>query len=378
MHGKPIVWTRLAGPADSPFLWGRATDLIWVACGGFFAFLLIAAPLSLVPSAGAALTTLFLHLGIVCNYPHYSATYQVIVRERRAKPASFALLLASLPVMAALYLLGAKSPDFVWPLLLRGYLTWSAHHYAAQHFGIASLHSARSGRALGKREKSLLQFAFLGLGAFMMITANTAGGDATTAAKIVGLANDADQIPTAGFPVAFYDLALLVAVAAIGSALVANTLLRRRTGKGFGIQVWLLLATAFAWFVVPELRRPDGSSWLSPNLAVCLLGAPPFFHCAQYLAVIGWRNRLGGDVRPVWIYAGLVAGGLALFHLPVRALAATTGVDELHTILLLVAIVNLHHFFIDGLIWRRKRAPASAPAPGPVPSVSASPAPAAH
>src|SRR5256885_14369455 len=146
MHGTPVVWSRRSGPPASPWIWGRVNDLIWVVCGGFFLFLAAALPLSLFPSAGAKLTVLFLHLGIVCNYPHYSATYQVILRERRAKPASFVLLLASLPVIAALFWAGARSPDLVWPLLLRAYLTWSAHHYAAQHFGIASLYSTRFGR----------------------------------------------------------------------------------------------------------------------------------------------------------------------------------------------------------------------------------------
>lgn len=368
-YGTAVVWPKLAGPPQDRWLWSRRVDLFWITGGGFFLFVLAALPLSFLPQSGVLLTALFLHLGIVCNYPHYAATYQVIVRERAARPRPFRTLLWSTPVMLAMMGVVAWQPDLLWGLVVRLYLCWSAHHYAAQNFGISAMYAARGGKPLEGREKSLLQLAFLGLGVFFIITSNTVGGDPESAARVVGLAKDGGTIPIANLPAIAYPIALALAVVCAGAFLAADRLRRARTGAALDAGTWVLFVTTIAWFVVPNIRVPGtGEPWMWPGLRLALLGAPPFFHCAQYLAVCGHRDRQSGDVRPIVVFAALVFGGYALFTAPPHAVQAVFAIDRLRALLLVVAAINLHHFWLDGVMWKRPKR-AVAPAPQPAPAV---------
>ncbi len=368
--GKAVVWEQRT-PAAQGWLWSRNTDLLWVGGGAFFLFILVIAPITLWGASGPLLYTLFLHLAIVCNYPHYAATYQVILRERHTRPRAFKGLLISTPLMLALLFVGARWPDLIWGPLVRLYLTWSAHHYAAQHFGLAVMYSARFGRPLADGEKKLVQGAFLGIGVFMMLMANTEGADPATAARVVGLSENGGYVPVAGFPPWMYPVGLVLVAVSVGAYVLAERRLAARTGKGFEKMVLLLFLTNIAWFVVPNLKDLSGAPLLRGNLVLALAGAPAFFHCAQYLAVTGHRSLLSGPMKPIWAGAGLVYVGYVLFHGAVPFLPRLFAIDHLRGILLVVSVVNLHHFWMDGLMWRRpKRAPATSPAPAAVAPVS--------
>ena len=368
--GRAVVWSRLSGQPPERWLWSRGVDVTWLAGGGFFVFVAAALPFSFWAPSGALLTTAFLHLAIVCNYPHYSATYETIVRERLAKPRAFRTLLYSTPLIFLLVGVVASAPDLLWGPVVRLYLCWSMHHYAAQNFGIAAMWAGRSGKPLLGREKTLLQWAFLGLGAFFIILSNTEGGDPESAARVVGLAENGGTIPTAHLPAYLYPLALVLAAACVGFFAFAERTRRARTGAGFDLATWLLFATSVSWFVVPNLRVPStGEPWMWPGLRLALLGAPPFFHCAQYLAVVGHRDRQTADVRPIVLFSMLVFAGFALFHGPPRILPSLFPIDRLRGVLLVVAAVNLHHFWLDGVMWKRPR-PAAAAAPAPAPATS--------
>ena len=355
-------------PAETQYLWGRRFDLFWIAGGGFFVVALVVLPIANVDGLGAALTATFLHLAILCNYPHYAATYQIIVRERVAKPRPFRWLILSTPLMLGLLVLAAFFPDLLVAPLVRLYLTWSVYHYSAQNYGISVLYGVRFGRPLVDREKLFLQAAFVGTGAFMILMANAVGGDPATAARVVGLAENGGTIPTVGFPSWIYWPGLGMVAASFGAFAWADALYKNRTGHHLDIAVWMLLLTTFAWFVVPNLRTPSGTPWMPEALTVCLLGAPPFFHCAQYLAVTFWRSRTTGNVRPVWLGAALVAIGFVLFQATRPLVPAILPIDSLRGMLLLLAVINLHHFWMDGLMWRR---PAKKAAPAPSAAVPA-------
>jgi hypothetical protein len=104
----PLAKTLLVSPptelapirpeAGTTWLWSRRFDTACIACAGFF---LLAAGCFLLPVA-KGLNAVFASLTIFITYPHYAATYQVIVRERKIRPGSFFHLLWSAPLMAGL------------------------------------------------------------------------------------------------------------------------------------------------------------------------------------------------------------------------------------------------------------------------------------
>ena len=162
-------------------------------------------------------------------------------------------------------------------------------------------------------------------------------------------------------PAQLYPLAVAFGLASLVLWGVAEKLARASSGAGLVFPARALVLTNFAWFVLPYLRVPGHDTpWIGATVGVWLPFAIPFFHCTQYLGVTGFRARTTGAVKPAYWFAILVALGLALFE-GLRLLPPLTGrVGEAEALLLVPAVLNLHHFFIDGLIWKRARRPVTA------------------
>jgi hypothetical protein len=351
-----IVWPPLQGKPASKWLWSPLVDTMLIAGVGSFALAAIFVPVALAwPAANTLILAGFLHAGVLCNYPHYAATYHLIYRERETKKKNWRWLLASIPIALAAFVAGIAYPLLLGPLV-RLYLTWSAWHYAAQHFGIASMYAAREGRPLQDREKRLLQAGFGGVGVSMMIVANSANGvgsDNPFGAALYGNA-------IALLPERTYWLSLVVAAAATLCAYAAHRRVRARTGRGLDVTAWLLFGTNLAWFVLPYLRLPGGHGpWMGP-LAIWVAFLVPFFHCAQYLGVTAWRARTTGPVKPVFLFMALVALGLALFEGWTALVPRFSRLKYDEALMLVPPLLNVHHFFIDGIIWKRPKKPPAA------------------
>ena len=92
--------------------------------------------------------------------------------------------------------------------------------------------------------------------------------------------------------------------------------------------------------------------------------AIPFFHCAQYLGVAGDRARAERPIRPILWLAVLVALGLLFFEAPIWALPRVTWITASQAALIVTSILNVHHFVIDGVMWKRPKPSAAVRAAG--------------
>jgi hypothetical protein len=298
--------------------------------------------------SGPVLVTTFLHLGVIVNYPHYAATYEIAVRERTARPRGFRWLLATTPLMIALAAAAVRWPALLVLPLVRLYLTWSAFHYAAQHFGIASMYSAKGGRPLLPREKLPLQASFVGVAVYVMITLNMMNVE-----TLPGASPDY-RVMGPVVPRAMYPLAVVVLAASVAAFFLSNARVIARTGRSFNRSVWLLALTNCAWFVVPNIWLPGATEpWLGELFAIWVSIVVPFFHCAQYLGVAADRARAEQPLRPVIWMSLLVALGLLLFEATIWGLPRITSIGAAQAILIVTSILNIHHFVIDGVIWKR-------------------------
>lgn len=60
-----------------PWVWSERIDTLWIAGGASLLFGAVAVPASyLWAGFGPVVVPTFLHLGVIVNYPHYSATYR--------------------------------------------------------------------------------------------------------------------------------------------------------------------------------------------------------------------------------------------------------------------------------------------------------------
>src|SRR4030095_14567213 len=122
-----------------------------------------------------------------------------------------------------------------------------------------------------------------------------------------------------------------------------------------------LYTTQALWFVLPVVLNWTAS--MSAPQTRYSSGMLAVMHSAQYLWITRYFARKdaeqagrASDWRPWRYWLTLVAGGVALF-LPVPWLASYGWrIDFTSSVFIVAAIVNLHHFMIDGVVWKLRSA----------------------
>ena len=114
----------------------------------------------------------------------------------------------------------------------------------------------------------------------------------------------------------------------------------------------MLYVTQGLWFVAPTAL-----SWIS-GIAVPQTryssGVLALMHSAQYLWITQYfaKREQGAEWQAGRYWVAVIAGGAALF-LPIPWLASYAAhVDFTASVLVVTAIVNIHHFMIDGVVWK--------------------------
>jgi len=354
--GGPVVWESLAGKPGGRWLWNPGVDLAAIAGGGSLVFAAVVVPVTLLaPAIAPLLLTAFLHLAVAVNFPHYVATYDLIRRE--GGPGQRAWLAASTAVGALLVAGVVVDPSRWLGLVLRAYLCWSAYHYAAQHYGVSCLYAARGGLPFRPSEKWWLWLSY-GAAAVFQIGMTLLSDGYGVPGSTVSLDTGGPWLPRETYP-AFAACAGLSLALAVG----ASVAVRRRTGRAPDGRAQLLWWTNFVWFVGPNVWLAGAPTpWVPAAVGLWLGVAIPFFHCVQYLGVASHRLRATRDIRPVYVWSAYAAVGLALFVGLGRGLGAVTGLSTDAALVTVMAVLNLQHFFLDGLVWRTPRRAAPAPA----------------
>ena len=117
----------------------------------------------------------------------------------------------------------------------------------------------------------------------------------------------------------------------------------------------VLFTTQFLWFVAPfvwQLASGDHvpqTRYSSGILAV--------LHAAQYLWITSYYTRREAEAsgklwRPWFYFAALVIGGIALFLPGPWLVSYLFHFDFTASFLIFTALVNIHHFLLDGAIWK--------------------------
>jgi tetratricopeptide (TPR) repeat protein len=332
-----------AASAPSFYLFGRGLDLTFVAGG--LTFLLF--PLTLLAPNEWDRTT-FLVLLLFCNYPHYMATLYRVYKSRtqieryRMFSIYFTGLMAITAVAAHLI------PAWWVYVLYTVYLVWSPYHYTGQNYGISVMYLRRGGVALGQGDRWLLYLACVGpfLGYAVFINMESVGGFNPMFLRL-GIPFETGRT--------VFSLFALVGLASATAFLFG---LRGRATAHATLPVVFLLASQTAWFsllgALGVFRQELG---LGTFRAEALVPAVAFLHCAQYLGVTAYyeRREAAAEQRGVSFlqYAvALVLGGAFLWLGTSRFLASAFDLDYGLSFLIMTAIINLHHFVMDGAIWK--------------------------
>jgi hypothetical protein len=332
----------------SPWLFGAVPDLLF-GCGGLYAgiALLFAIDggvlLRAVPPLVPGLLIAFL------SAPHYGATLLRVYERRADRRAYFLFSVVVTCGLIALFGL-ALFDAFVGSILVTVYLTWSGWHYSGQNYGIASMFLRRRGLApsAGVRRLLYASFGFSFLVVFLVLhEAVSVGGGASEGFVALGIPASWNAWLVPG-SLALYALTTgaslgLLARAAGGVATLGPTAALMGTQA-----LWLMLPYAayhFGWF---QRVAPLG---FDTRAAVFTWIAAA--HAVQYLWITSFYERASGRWRGQGAYyARALGAGTALWVLPAVVFAPGIASYDLGFTLLLSSTINLHHFVLDGAIWK--------------------------
>jgi hypothetical protein len=295
--------------------------------------------------------TLAIQLSWFVNWPHFSSTYYRLygsIRNLRQFPVTALLV-------PGVILLGAIG-SLVWPVglapyFMKLYIIWSPYHFAGQTLGITLLYCRRAGLRLRPIERHAITATSFGTFLTLLTRLESSG----QGFNLYGI-----PLPVLGIPTWTCAAAQLVMY---GGAFVLGAAVLERRIKGatrWPAIVFLPLLAQYVWFVAGA----ESAGFLE---------LVPFFHGLQYL-LIAWslhlKETLGRRLVPgTWGLVGSeslrwailnVLGGVVLFWaLPAGATMA--GVAQPLGQGILAAAVQLHHFFVDGVIWKLKSPAVSSP-----------------
>ncbi len=270
-------------------------------------------------------------LVLLSNSAHFAAS-TVRLYSRPGALADSPWLTMALPAAALLALTVAIAFAGTLGAPLQAlYLTWSPYHYAAQAYGLTLMYAYRSGCAFGDGERRWLRAACLA-----PFLAAVVGGRLLGEGGLEARAAVATALGWASFVL---PLALFARRGLLGLPSLPL------------ISMAVLLSNA-VWLVA--LNRAGVFAWAT------------IFHGLQYLAIVtlfhvrDQQKRPGNAHGAAWhaatFYAGCLALGYLLFEvLPFAYVLAGFGVVE--SLLLVAAVINIHHFVVDAFIWRLRKDP---------------------
>lgn len=333
-----------AGPsssAPSPWIYRPWIDLT-VGCGAWSAPLLLAGFYA-VSSYGQIWTVAFYFLALLFNYPHFMATvYRAYhTHAEFAKYRIFtihvALILALAGIVAHLWY-----PLLPWIFTL--YICWSPWHYTGQNFGLLMMFARRAGVPPTEAERRALRLAFIASYILLMLSFHTSiSGDPLILS--LGLA------PRFTLPAR-----VALAMFFVGSTAWAIASLARRSSIRQIVAPLTLTVTQFLWFLLPvAIELISGKEVPQTRYSSGLLAV---LHSTQYLWITSYYQkreaRTTGETN--WkvsrYVVTLVTGGIALFIPGPWIVSRVFHADFAASFLTFTAVVNLHHFILDGALWK--------------------------
>jgi len=346
----------MAAPTnDAPkgWLYGPAPDLL-LGCGVLFMVLSAVFAVGGDSLFGSIPYVIPAVLIALISAPHYGATLLRVYDQREDRQGYF--LFSVVATLALLAVAGvAMFNPLVGSILATVYLTWSVWHYTAQNYGISMMFLRRRGAPLDAGIQRLFHASFNLSFALVFVIMHGASDSVADPAREVRMMPL--SIPDGASEVILPLLMVAYGVATLGWLVQLGRRVERFQDLAPPILISLLQAL---WWSVPYLDKQFG--FAGGTVAGDWDARMRFFpwvacaHAAQYIWITSFyaraSDRWQGNTR---YYIKILLAGSAIWALPALLFAPGTGEFDWNFMLLLAATVNLHHFILDGAIWKLRQ-----------------------
>ncbi len=301
-------------------------------------------------------------IAALVNMPHFMASYRMVYRTK-ASILVHRWAAIYIPALLIAYILFAvvmsRTTDLYVTLLMTvqgGYLAW---HYTGQAWGMMATYAWMDGRPFGALERRLVRGGLYILLAWHVI-----------------------WFFHHGFPSwrldPLYQGATLLSAFALAGGLVGFGLMHARTGRmppGRALIAW---AAIFVWYAAMA-RDPRAIFWVQIAHAVQYLMFPLRVEANRTARAGADRRRVA---RHMTIFVIALLGASVVMAVLVPAGAMAVAADWLGRRpgeiagMSLLAFLNIHHYFTDGVVWKLRNPEVRQDLFGHLPATSTTPAPA--
>lgn len=347
-----------------PWLFGPGIDLIF-GCG--IGYVILSVILAVLRPPMDRIHGWLPFVILFTGLPHYGATLERVFStpETRQRYGRYALIFSV--IVGSVFLFSVMSGRGGSQLVTL-YLTWSPWHYAAQNFGLVMMFLRRAETEISTQFRFLIRTSFVL--SFLLVFVNihrSSSASVTDPLYAAPSARDAVRFTPLGIPESLTPMLLVgfgVAYLVVTSLVIVNIL--RNTPAGRRLPALALIFSQCGWFVLPVVVSQFVPFWFSPRgPTVFAFTWIAIAHSVQYLWISLHFARISGRVtnskRSLGLYFTLaIFAGSMIWVFPVLFSAKgglarmphESGLD-----LLVAAAVNLHHFLLDGVIWKLRDAP---------------------
>ena len=335
--------TAASGSIPTAWLRGARFDLTLI---GGTAGMALAAGLVVVARPDLFLIVLLLDLWLL-GYQHVAATFTRVAFDA-ASFRRYRFLVTWLPLVLvpAVFLVGMTAGAVVITTI---YFYWQAFHYTRQSYGVSRAYARQPGNASFVSAKLDLALIY-GLPLWGVLHRSSQGAD-----KFLGL--DVFMVPV---PALATGAAGAVMIACIVGWLV--TLVRRwRLGVLTASYPLYMTSHVVIFLAGYVLTRNMDHGWLILNvwhnsqylLFVWLFNNKTFGSApAHDRRLISMLSRRENVLRYFLVCFAIATIGYAALNL----VAALPPLETISFLFLISQAINFHHYIVDGVIWKRKRA----------------------
>ena len=296
-------------------------------------------------------------LSWVINYPHFSATvWRLYARRETRQEFKWTTWWSPVVAFAGLALCYVD-PTALAPLWAKFFILWSGYHFSAQSLGFTMLYLRRDRFEITQGERMALG---------LLLFAPYFGSTLSNETAQIGAPYFSLTFPTLGLPLFFQTLSRVFVYTALVVGVVALVRAIDRRDRWPHFLVFVPIVSQWIWF------------WFGRNTPEFNYFVPGF-HSLQYLAIAAYmrgaelqsedvqqsaKPKVSWPGRTAFWYAINVAGGATLFWGIPQSLArigewwapgSVYGRED-WVIPVVFASVQVHHFFVDGVIWKLRHA----------------------
>lgn len=224
------------------------------------------------------------------------------------------------------------------------YFTWSPYHYAAQTYGLAVMYAMRSGARLDAHDKSHMWWVCMLPFVYSFFITNVGGLSWFIPRELV--------LDTPLLARAYATIVIMLRVAVVLLPVSLFWQMHRMRGRQVPMISLLLQVSNGIWWI--------GTDYLDAWFFTSAL------HSVQYLIVIAVRHadeqvrdtppagRLKATLLHGTAFYGFSLAVALMLFIVAPAVYASLGFDGVESYAMTVFVINIHHFVVDGFIWRNK------------------------